>query len=853
MSTEGTPTTAEWEQRFDAVARLYREANDKLETDPLSAALRARQAIEHIADYLHTREIGPAARNEMLDAKLKRIDAKLVFPRLVATHFGSVQIHTNSVIHPGTMSSDPDPNLLRPCMLSLAIVVDWFFKDYLKRTPPTVQAATPRVPAPAPPIIPDATPVNSTIATMINQGTRFGTGIGEFIPIWRTTATASTLRLEAEGDMSDQRIFKLEDRRTYFIGRTEQRSDGSRNDFALPKAWNSISRDQGTLTLTPEGDVILKNTSTNNNVFVRGESVPKGTARALRHGDAVQLGRCVGMFSDGRYYASAPAAAVDTRTGLLSRLGLVAEISGALAIGKPRTLVVVRCPESTIATEEDRDPERVAATVALAIHRELPSIPLARTGMDIATILPNPDGAKQIAAIADRTAGAHCTTGYIALTGAADQAMPRLEACLGALSRVAIAGRELAEPEDLTRYALTPTPLDELEGRVRPLFELGGGAILFVLDELERLRQLAPQAVPVLELELVEMLGARMGPRDVVAFAGPGSILFATAGDAERFAHELSVAWHARGPVTANALEIDRALSAHLLAQSDLDGLPERAALLAEGEHAGLGASALPGPIALAARAIDDARTPLQRLRALVQVTEVTWKLLAFILVAAARGVAARPVSDDAEAAWPAPWRALARDAARRLDGQQSRISELAAVVLAADRDPALRDALGEIAAAAQVVARVDPASTERSLPRIEKAVRELFGRLGPLRGWTLVGVEQAEFVDVDGLAQRVEYVDYTGPSARGSLQRITVMGFRGLGRFAYLVRWNEGLAIALEPFVRRVRDEATGDTALVLALAPVDQPGPHRYGAMGSANELELPVTVKQLGYSRP
>src|SRR5205085_62375 len=84
----------------------------------------------------------------------------------------------------------------------------------------------------------------------------------------------------------------------------------------------------------------------------------------------------------------------------------------------------------------------------------------------------------------------------------------------------------------------------------------------------------------------------------------------------------------------------------------------------------------------------------------------------------------------------------------------------------------------------------------------VERALRELIAGFGALGGWTLVAIESAEPLDFDGTTQRIEYLDFTGPTPRGSRQHVTVVGLRGLGRFVYLVRWAEGLAIALEPFV---------------------------------------------------
>lgn len=850
-----------WARKLDAVLRLAREAHEKLKSDPFGAAARAQQAIEHVVDYLYERELGAPDGQATLDTRLRRIEAKLVVPPIVANHFDSVLLHTRSVIHIGGTTADPEPSLLRPCLGSLAVVIEWFFRHYLKKPARELGWSSDEWWQPERLPVPDATPINSTTGTMLNTKNGFGTGIGELMPIWRARLTTSTLRFEAaEGGAPDEQAFKIEDPgATYLIGRTDHRSDGKRNDFALPKTWSSISRDQGALS-TQGGSVLLMNTSSKNNVFVCGEIVARGNSRSLRHGDTVQLGRCLGSFADGRYYAAAPAAAVDRRTGLLSRLGLVAEIGGVMATGSRRVLLVMRCPEDTKRAALGvgaADPERTAITVAAALHRCDPSSPIARIGLDVAMVLASQDAVPAMVDLAHRVAGGPCVSGFAALKGTAEQALPQLEACLGALNRIAIVGREAVGPEDLTGYALVPTPLDAFAGKARPLFELGGGAVLFVLGDLERLGRMVPQAVSVLELELVEMLGARMGPRDLVSFAGPGLLLFGTSGGVERFAQEVAVAWHARGPVTANAFEIDRCLATHLLAASDLDDVAACAAALSRGESSALGASGLPAPLALGAIAIDETHDPIERARALVSLVEVSWKLLSFLLTACARDPRARPGSCDpqlAPGAWPAPWRSLAHAAAGKLDGQPGRVMELAAVARSSTSDSHLRAAMDLISGVAELVTApvLDPAAVVASLPRLEKAVREVFTALVPLRGWTLVGIVSSDVIDVEGTTQRIEYVDYTGPSARGSHQRVTVTGFRGLGRFTYFVRWNEGLAIALEPFARRARNDVSGDNELFLARAPICEPGLHRYRSVAGTHQIDQVVTVKQLGISQ-
>lgn len=846
-----------WARRFEAIVRLSQVAYDKLESDPLSAAMRARHAIQHVIDYLCGRELAMIERNEPLDARFERVDAKLVISPLVASHFRSVLAHTGLAIQVAGVAGDPAPALLRPCLDSLAIAVEWFFYEYLKRPDVSLGWSRAGWAVSDRPLAPDTTPLNSTVTTVADTATQGAIDLGEFFAVWRGAPVASLLRLApADGEAQDQCVFRLEDRaRTYHIGRTEQRSDGTRNDFVVPGSWNSVSRDQGYLAIRDQG-VLLMNTSNKNGVFIRGEPLVAGAARFLRHGDIVQLGRCIGTFTDGRYYPATPAAAVDRRTGLLSRFGLIAEIGGTLANADPRVLFVLRCPDHATAAGHGGpvDPERLATSAALAIHRHAPSLPVARLGMHVAALLDSGDEVDAVAAVAQAAVRARCVCGFATLAGVAEQAMPRLEACLGALNRIAIAGGQPGRPEDLARHALVPTPLRAFAGRARALFERGGGAVVFALGDLQRLNRVAPQAVPVLEREFLEMLGARMGPREAVSLADPGVVVFATSGDVERCAHEVSVAWHARGPVTADRVEIDRWLSARILAASELDRVEQRAAAFARGEDLASSASGLPAPLALAAEEVVLTRDPVDRARALVRLVELGWKLLAFVLVAASRGASVRaaPAAGAAgDDAWPGPWRALARAAAHRIDGQVRRLADLASAAVAPDGDAALGSAMRLVAEHARRVtaAHPDPAVLAQAVPELEGASAALLAALAPLRGWTLVGIVSAEVIDPDGTTQRIEYVDHTGPSARGSHQRVMVTSLRPMGRFVYLVRWNEGLAIALEPFIRRARNATTGDGELFLATAPIAGPGRHRYRSAHDTREIEQVVTIKQLG----
>jgi hypothetical protein len=844
-----------WTRRFEAIPRLAQAAHDKLESDPLSAAVRARQAIEHIVDYLCERELAVPVHDQPPEARFDRVDAKLVIAPLVANHVRAVLAYTGLTIQTTRFAREPAPAQLGPCLGSLALAVEWFFHEYLKRPELSPGWGGAGWPIADPPPAPDAIPLNSTMTTVADTATRAAIDLGEIIPIWRAAPAASQLQLvPADGDARDQRAFRIEDpARIYLIGRTDQRSDGTRNDFVIPSSWTSVSRDQAYLA-TRDGDILLMNTSSKNSVFVDGEPLVAGAARLLRHGDVVQLGRCIGTFCDGRYYTGTPSAAVDRRTGLLSRLGLIAEISGALASGDRRVLFVLRCPDQVAAATRGGtyDPELIAASVALAIHRHAPAAPVARFGMYVAALVGGRDEVDPIAEIAQHAVGGRCVCGFATLVGVAKQAIPRLESCLGALNRIAIAGEQPLRPEDLARHALVATPLHAFAGHARSLCARGGGAVLFALGDLPRLNHVAPQAVPVLERELLEVLGARMGPRDAVSLAEPGVVLFATSGDVERCAHEISVAWHARGPLAVDRLEIDRWLSTRVLATVDLDGVAEHAVARAQQADLAADASGFPAPLALAAQAVDLAGDPVDRARALVKLAKLGWKLLAFVLRAAARGPAPPVPPDPAGGpAWPEPWRALARAAARRLEGQTRRLDELAAAALAADRDPVVGEAAELVAAQARLATAAHPDSEAiaRALPSLACAVRALLEALAPLRGWTLVAIISSEAVDPDGTTLRIEYVDHTGPSARGSHQRVMVTSRRPLGPFVYLVRWTEGLAIALEPFVRRASNAATGDGELFLATRPIAEPGRHRYRSAHDTHEIEQVVTTRQLG----
>ena len=204
--------------------------------------------------------------------------------------------------------------------------------------------------------------------------------------------------------------------------------------------------------------------------------------------------------------------------------------------------------------------------------------------------------------IVRRSGDGPTVAGFLGLRGTTDQAGPRLEASLGALMRIAVSGRKPSAPVvDLAEFALIPVPLALFAERAGALFAGGGGAALLALGEIERLQKLSPQALPVFELELLEMLGARMGPRDLVSFAGPGLVALAMPGDVERLAQEACVSWHGRGPATVGALEIDRSLSVHFLSAEDLPHLEARAQLLTQGSMGALGLTGFPAPLALAA------------------------------------------------------------------------------------------------------------------------------------------------------------------------------------------------------------------------------------------------------------
>jgi hypothetical protein len=841
----------DWEKRIDAIERRFLDANKQRESKPLLAAVQAIQVVERIVDYLIARNMLGSSVDDSLEVRLKRLHAKGVIPTREEMLLSTAYTHMRSFTQPATRPREPEPRELLAGFSSLELVVEWFFRDTLKRPPPALE---PQLERRAGSAGTDATPmsINSLVGTVTAA-----TGIGTILPVWRGSPSPSKIRLDFEqGGRLEQKLFSIDDvRHTYLLGRNP-RSDGTTNDFAIPKGWYSVSHEAAAVTVA-EGDVAIRNTSRHPNVLVGGEVISPGTSRVLRHRDTVQLGTVVGEFSDGRYYSGAPASAIDPRTGLLSRQGLRIEIANALAASKPHTLLVLRCSNDIPVVEDNQtsaDPERRAVEASMAVHRFAPLVPVARIGSDVGVLVSSDARLDSFADAATSALGIDVLGGFVAMTGAPEEAGPRLEASLGALGRIAIAGRDPRGLVNLTQYALTPTPLEAFPGQARALFGLGGGAVLFALGEVDRLKRLSPRALPMLELEMMEIIGARMGPRDVVSFAGPGLVAFATPGDVDRFAQDASVTWHSRGPISSDSVEIHRGLAAHLIAERDLQDLPKRAAALARGAVGALDLAGYPAPFTTAALQIDDAPSAVERTRRMIDLAETAWKFVAFALLAAARDAGpanARPSPRAPTGRGPEVWLSLAREGADALGNTASRVSELAAIARATDGDGPLRSALttiGLVSASAPSYA----GATVDTIARVERAVRELLTAMSVLRAWTLVAVEDVQFEDPTAASQRVEYVDYTGQSAAGSHQTVSAIGFRGLGRFVYLTRWTEGMAIALEPYVRRVRNAATGGDELFVAVAPILAPGRHRYRTINGSHEVDLEVTQKQLGRDR-
>jgi hypothetical protein len=818
------------------VAEIFRLAREQFAHDPARFQQLSVQFVETMFAYLSRQELGAEPLEQPLAASMRRLRTKGTIQRPEERAIAAVCYSTSADGTASRSRTDVDSS-----SKALNHLARWFF-GHVRR--PDLGPQGERGQRSFTQDLPDEEPTNFTIS--VSGRTRLPSDTGELIPIWRPYPGVHRLSFP----IFEKELTINNPERTYWIGRSPERPGGGRNDFVLPD--DSVSRSAAALRVR-HGEVSIENTSDKPFLSINGVPVPAGSSQALRCCDHVRLGNAFGRFYDGRYFDSTPATAVEPRTGLLSQHGMTEVIRFVLAqaaFAKQTPVLLVLRPVSEAVGS---GPEESAAQLAVQLHRLEPLIPIGRAGACVMMLLPAKDLAETYTTIAVTRLGTLCASGWLPLRGPPREATASVEASLGAMKRRAIGGDDPRSPVDLSGYALRRLGLDDFALAARKLISTGGGAAVFALGDVGILHQHVPDAVPTLEQELAEVIGSRMGPRDVIAKTVEGAIAFGTSGDVERVAYEISRVWRDRPPIVTGRFALDRTLRTHLLVDTDLGDLENGLRRLAHDTVDSLGLSGFPAPLALGARAVAEARDARGRARALVNLVERIWQFLALVLAAHAR--MARLPNDSPPLGhhdWPEPWRAQALFWADRL-AKTDRAANLAAAVCSLRDDAKLASELRlleQFARASDGPPQTD--ALEGELANVERSIRQIVERLRPLREWTLVSIEATEGADPvgEGTAQLIEFVDYTGAAMNQTMHRFTFDDPKPLVHCPYLVRWGDE-AVALEPFVRRMRSQATGRYELLLAMNPIAQPGSHRFQSIISGYEITLEVTAKQLSWS--
>jgi hypothetical protein len=256
------------------------------------------------------------------------------------------------------------------------------------------------------------------------------------------------------------------------------------------------------------------------------------------------------------------------------------------------------------------------------------------------------------------------------------------------------------------------------------------------------------------------------------------------------------------------------------------------------------------------------AGSAVERLKLLFDVLEGAWRLVASTLAAAYFVAPEAPPEPEGfgelvafarahatRDAYPLGlWRELARTAARGFGRADDPVGAMARELLRLRSEgQETLEALGNQLHPLRnrFAHNVYPeARALQDLPAFERATREFLRALRPLRSWTLVTIEKSE-PDLYGEAQTVDYVDHTGPSAGGTRRRIVLKSAVRLAHVAYFVRWRDGLALPLEPFVRR---RPRGHAFDLFWLAHLPRPGACAYQAVVDGSPLTLDVDERRL-----
>jgi hypothetical protein len=599
-----------------------------------------------------------------------------------------------------------------------------------------------------------------------------------------------------------------------------------------------------------------------------------GEEAPLVHGTFVLVGRVRATLVDRRFVAPlVPAGSVDEATGLLSRAGLEHEVASRLALGRSLSVVAFLYDEEVGAAD--------ASAFALALHRAWPKAPVGREGAAALCLVAAEAAAswagEALARVGTEAAGTTGATGTGALKrpGVVGfwQLDPKPEGAARELELALVTARQAM------RAGGGPTPLELRRSpfavHIAPAHELTALAaagdrrratLLLGIEDAHALGRIGPHVLNALEHELAAVVAGLGAGSMAVARLSPGVIAARPPAnvDARALGAAVQREWHARSPVVDGHLELPRSLCWELSLGDPSRRAAELSAECADSEgvlHALAGG--LPHPVAGRVALALAAGSAVERLKLLFDVLEGAWRLVASAL-AAAYFMAPGPAGAEAEGfdelvtfaranatrdAYPLGlWRELARIASRGFGRADDPVGAMARDLLRIrDEGQETLEALGNQLHPLRnrFAHNVYPeARALQDLPAFERTTREFLRALRPLRAWTLVTVEKSE-PDLYGESQTVEYVDHTGPSAGGTRRRIVLKSMVRLAHIAYFVRWRDGLAIPLEPFVRR---RPRGHAFDLFWLTHLPRPGACAYQAVIDGSALSLEVEERRL-----
>lgn len=670
------------------------------------------------------------------------------------------------------------------------------------------------------------------------------------VPLWRGTRLPDQLMFFPPEDGFiglDQglRHFPLAlGREAVAIGRVAGQGE-LRNDFVLPHG--TVSAAAITLLARDGRAIVRRRPECRNAVRVDSALLQAGDEIRLHHGQRIMIGKVQGVFVDGRFtrYDVEPAE-IDPDSGLLAREGFVLELAQAIRRGNTCQMLLIRAVGLA-------DADEWVPRIAAALHREAPELPVAALAACAAVLLtraPEP----LVAALADALA-VPLLAGKRAIKGCPGEAGGRLDEAITALDLLARRGDGpgIVDLADHVFTALQPGPFMQVAGEA---IGRGGAVVLVALGEFDRLQELAPRMVPQLELELFQVLVRAAGPDAAFLRASPGVIACALADAPAPILKDVAAQWRERGPIGNGVVQVERSMSASIVPAEGLAQLDKRAAELARGFVSRF--EALPLPLALSVRAGYAANTPLARMTALFSLVEACSRFVPAALACTAtqrtssgRLPVVRP-REEPVTAWLSSWWALAAAAGRTLDEAMGPVAELLRVWLRANGEPApwVADVLQLTAELRGHLARRpgDVAYAQRELPRIEQALTGLVERIHGLGGWTLIAVDRVDHLDLERGVVTITYIDYTGSFEGGTSRKITLQSSLAIGHFVYLMRFGEGIAIPLEPFLRRRSCPTCGAEELFLIDDPVYAPGVHAYHSVHTDHPLEEAVTEVQI-----